>query len=94
MVSRTVADFFMQFVKADRTCGVSFELSPTESRFNFADSETTQCHEKIRIHFNDQSKLSTGFEIVEQGDVLFLMSLAQMRNSEFQFKLATSACAC
>ena len=42
---------------------------------------------KLRLHFNDRRKLSTDFEIVEQGDVPFLMSLAQMRNLEFQFKL-------
>jgi hypothetical protein len=87
MVSRVAATYFMEYVDADHTCGITYELLPTESRFNFANSETTCCHEKLRLHFNDRRKLSTDFEIVEQGDVPFLMSLAQMRNLEFQFKL-------
>ena len=61
----------------------------TQSKFTFANSESTQCKQKLVICMYDRefAVQSTEFDIVEQGDVPTLMSLPQMRNLRFQFDL-------
>ena len=70
--------------------GLWYETPPTSSRFFFANSQQSKCTEKIVIFMYDHGWNSqfTEFDIVEEGDVLLLMSLPQMRNLGFQFELA------
>ena len=75
MVSRVAVTHFIQYLRYVPNGGITFELLPTDAHFNFANSETARCHEKIRLHFACWKSLSTDFEIVEQGDVPFLFSL-------------------
>ena len=71
MVSRATAKNFMNYLDYDPDCGLSYEILPTESCFNFANSESARCYEKLRLRYKGWHNLSTDCEIVEQGDVPF-----------------------
>ena len=71
------------------TVDLWYKIEPTSSRFFFANSQQTKCTEKLGIHMSSKawSVHTTEFDIVEEGNVPLLMSLAQMRNLGFQFEL-------
>ena len=64
------------------------EILPTNSNFNFANSQSASCTEKCRIWFPFSPAFWTDFDIVEEGNVPLLMSLVQMRNLYFEFWLS------
>ena len=70
-------------------CGLWYKIEETSSRFFFANSQQTKGIEKLVIHVYDKpwNVHTTEFDIVEEGNVPLLMSLPQMRNLGFQFKL-------
>ncbi len=78
----------MRFVKAARAAGMHIEFLPSTSNFSFANSQRSQCREKIRIWFNTTPPSWTEFDIVEEGNVPLLMSLGQMRNLWFTIELS------
>jgi hypothetical protein len=71
------------FVAVAGTFGMKYEFLPTSGTFNFANSQSTRCTEKLRVWFPTQPPVSTDFDITEEGDVPMLPSLAQMRNLRF-----------
>ena len=82
----------MAFVQAATKRGLKCEILPTQGKFNFANSQTTTCTEKMRIWFPTTPPVSTDFDIVEEGNVPLLMSLIQMRNLRFNFELTPESC--
>ncbi|OLP89146.1 Kinesin-like protein Klp59C [Symbiodinium microadriaticum] len=89
MTSRVAAQDLMKFCDQNKDCGIWYNIAETQSKFTFANSESTQCKQKLVICMYDREFAiqSTEFDIVEQGHVPTLMSLPQMRNLRFQFDL-------
>ena len=89
MGSRKAVDAFCRYVGPHPKSRLWYEIQPTSSRFFFANSQQSICTEKIVIFMYDHGWNSqfTEFDIVEEGDVPWLMSLPQMRNLGFQFEL-------
>ena len=89
MTSRVAAQDLMKFCDQNKDCGIWYNIAETQSKFTFANSESTQCKQKLVICMYDRefAVQSTEFDIVEQGHVPTLMSLPQMRNLRFQFDL-------
>ena len=85
MGSRIAVDKLRHELRADQ---FYIEILPTNSNFNFANSQTTKCTEKCRIWFPFCPSFWTDFDIVEEGNVPILMSLVQMRNLFFEFWLS------
>ena len=80
------------FMSAATKRGLVCEVLPTQGKFNFANSQTTTCTEKMRVWFPTQPPVSTDFDIVEEGNVPLLMSLIQMRNLRFSLQLTPESC--
>ena len=63
---------------------VYFTREPSQSRFSFANGQQSNLHERLVIHFkNDNASsgwVTTTVDILDQGDVPILFSVAQMRN--------------
>jgi hypothetical protein len=72
--------------------GLVCEVLPTQGKFNFANSQTTACTEKVRVWFPSQPPVTTDFDIVEKGHVPLLMSFIQMRNLRFSLQLNPESC--
>ena len=53
---------------------------PDSSTFNFANGQKALAREKCRIGFSYEPPLFTGFSMIDEGKVHFLMSLPQMKN--------------
>ena len=74
---------------------VYFTREPSQSRFSFANGQQSSVHEKLIIHFrNDDSPtgwVTTAVDILDQGDVPILFSVAQMRNLRMNIE-HTPAC--
>ena len=74
---------------------VYFTKEPSQSRFSFANGQRSSVHEKLVIHFrNDDSPtgwVTTAVDILDQGDVPILFSVAQMRNLRMNIE-HTPAC--
>ena len=74
---------------------VYFTKEPSQSRFSFANGQQSSVHEKLVIHFrNDDSPtgwVTTAVDILDQGDVPILFSVAQMRNLRMNIE-HTPAC--
>ena len=89
MTSRVAAQDLMKFCDQNKDCGIWYNIAESQSKFTFANSESTSCKQKLVICMYDQEYAvqSTEFDIVEQGHVPTLMSLPQMRNLRFQFDL-------
>ena len=89
MGSRKATDAFCRYVDSHPNSGLWHEIQPTGSRFFFANSQQSKCTEKIVIFMYDHgwNTQFTEFDIVEEGNVPWLMSLPQMRNLGFQFEL-------
>ena len=87
MTSRVAAQDLIKFCDQNKDCGMWYHVAETLSKFTFANSESTQCKQKLVICMYDRefAVQSTEFDIVEQGHVPTLMSLPQMRNLRFQF---------
>ena len=54
-----------RFVKAIRKLGYYVEFLPSNAKFSFANSQTAQCREMIRVWFPTTRWSSTCFDIVE-----------------------------
>ena len=82
MSSKRAAQGLMEFCNAHPDCEFWYRLDHTTSQFTFANSESASCKQKTVacMYDRDYAIQSTGFDIVEQGEVPFLMSLPQMRN--------------
>ena len=89
MTSKRAAQGLMEFCDAHPDCGLWYRLHQNTSQFTFANSESASCKQKIVVcmYDRDYAIQSTEFDIVEQGEVLILMSLPQMRNLRFHFDL-------
>ena len=89
MTSRSAADALMKFCDQNPHEGLWYRLEGTSSMFTFANSESTECKQRmvVRMYDKDYSIQSTSFDIVEQGSVPILMSLPQMRNLKFKIEL-------
>ena len=89
MTSRVAAQDLMKFCDQNKDCGIWYNIAESQSKFTFANSESTSCKQKLVICMYDREYAvqSTEFDIVEQGHVPTLMSLPQMRNLRFQFDL-------
>ena len=83
--SRRAVEAFCSYVGSHPISGLWYEIQPTSSRF-----QQSKCFEKLVIFMYDNvwNTQFTEFDIVEEGDVPWLMSLPQMRNLGFQFELA------
>ena len=83
------AQDLMKFCDQNKDCGIWYNVAESQSKFTFANSESTSCKQKLVICMYDREYAvqSTEFDIVEQGHVPTLMSLPQMRNLRFQFDL-------
>ena len=68
--------------------GITYEILPTDSKFNFANSQTATCTERVRLWLPTNPPISTDFDIVEEGHVPLLLSLPQMRNLRFTLELS------
>ena len=88
MGSRVAANRFM---KAAPYYGITIESLPTDSKFNFANSQTSVCKERMRVWLPMSPPISTDFDIVEEGNVPLLLSLPQMRNLRFTIELSPEA---
>ena len=90
MGSRTAVNHFCQRIdRQGHNTYLSYEIKPTTSQFSFANSQTSKCTEKLVVYMSDYygSTHCTEFDIVEEGQVPFLMSLPQMRNLRFSLNL-------
>ena len=89
MTSRVAAQDLMKFCDQNKDCGIWYNIAESQSKFTFANSESTSCKQKLVVCMYDREYAvqSTEFGIVEQGHVPTLMSLPQMRNLRFQFDL-------
>ena len=89
MTSRVAAQDLMKFCDQNKDCGIWYNIAESQSKFTFANSESTSCKQKLVVCMYDREYAvqSTEFDIVEQGHVPTLMSLPQMRNLRFQFDL-------
>jgi len=64
------------------------ELLPSKGTFSFANSQTSQVRQKCRVWFPTADEpIWTDFDIVEEGSVPLLMSLAQMKNLQMTLHL-------
>ena len=88
MGSRVAAN---RFIKAAPYYGITVESLPTDSKFNFANSQTTICKERMRIWLPTNPPIATDFDIIEEGNVPLLLSLPQMRNLRFTIELSPEA---
>ena len=68
--------------------GITYEILPTDSKFNFANSQTATCTERVRLWLPTNPPIHTDFDIVEEGNVPLLLSLPQMRNLHFTLELS------
>ena len=80
------------FLQAATKRGLKCEILPTSGKFNFANSQTTTCTEKMRIWFPTTPPVSTDFDIVEEGNVPLLMPLIQMKTLRFNCELTPESC--
>ena len=89
MGSRRAVEVFCRYVGSHPNSGLWYEIQPTSSRFFFANSQQFKCTEKLVIFMYDHgwNTQFTEFDIIEEGDVPWLMSLPQLRNLRFQFEL-------
>ena len=80
----------MEYVDQHPHCGLWYKRKESISQFSFANSQQAKCKEKIVIYMYDKdyAEQATEFDIVEQGNVPFLMSLPQMRNLRFRLDLS------
>ena len=70
---------------------ITHEILPSNSRFNFANSQKSTCTEKCRLWFPTDPPIHTDFDIIEEGNVPLLFSLPQMRNLRFTLELSPEA---
>ena len=90
MGSRTAVNHFCQHIdRQGHSNYLWYEIKPTTSQFSFANSQTSKCAEKLAVYMSDYygSIHCTEFDIVEEGQAPFLMSLPQMRNLRFSLNL-------
>ena len=90
MGSRTAVNHFCQHIdRQGNNTYLWYEIKPTTSQFSFANSQTSKCTEKLVVYMSDYygSIHCTEFDIVEEAQVPFLMSLPQMRNLRFSLNL-------
>ena len=74
------------FLKAWRLKGNEAEILESNASFKFANSQATNCKEKMRIWFHTKPPIYTDVDIVEEGNVPILFSLPQMQNLRFQLE--------
>ena len=67
------------FMTASVQKGLECEVLPTNGVFNFANSQTTTCREKMRVWFPTHPPCWTDFDIIEEGTVPLLMSLTHAK---------------
>ena len=69
MTSRVAAQDLMKF--CDQNCGIWYNIAESQSKFTFANSESTSCKQKLVVCMYDREYAvqSTEFDIVEQGHV-------------------------
>ena len=90
MGSRAAVNHFCQYIDSQgHNTYLWYEIKPTTSQFSFANSQTSKCTEKLVVYMSDYYGVihCTEFDIVEEGQVPFLMSLPQMRNLRFSLNL-------
>lgn len=90
MGSRRAVDAFCRRADSHPESGLWYEQKPTSPRFFCANSQQFKCSEKLVVFMCDYAWniQNTECDIVEEGDVPLLMSLPQMGNLGFQFKLS------
>ena len=78
----------MAFVNACRHNGFkgTFQFVPCSTDFSFANSQRSQCYERLVITFPTDPPCSTEVDILEEGTVPILISLQQMRNLYMEFR--------
>ena len=71
MASRVAAQDLMKFCDQNSDCGIWYHIAETTSQFTFANSESTECNQKLVVCMYDREYVvqSTEFDIVEQGHV-------------------------
>ena len=90
MGSRAAVNHFCQDIdRQGHNSYLWYEIKPTTSQFSFANSQTSKCTEKLVVYMSDYygSIDCTEFDIVEEGQAPFLMSLPQMCNLRFSLNL-------
>ena len=70
----------MEFVKAGRKNGLTFEFRPCHTLYAFANSQQSYCSECLVVWFPTEPPCHTTIDILEEGNVPFLLSLPQMKN--------------
>ncbi len=83
MGSRKAVDAFL---KAWKRKGNEAEILESNASFKFANSQATNCTEKMRIWFRTKPPIYTDVDIVEEGSVPILFSLPQMQNLRFRLE--------
>ena len=79
MGSRAAVNHFCQYIDSQgHNTYLWYEIKPTTSQFSFANSQTSKRTEKLVVSIQ-----YTEFDIVEEGQVPFLVSLPQMRHLRF-----------
>ena len=71
---------------AARLKKLSYTLEPSTATFGFANSQQSVRKERLVVWFPTTPPSSTIFQIVEEGNVPLLMSLAQMTNLHFDLQ--------
>ena len=66
---------------------IQIELMPTQARFGFANSQTSEVCEKARVWLPTVPACYTDFDIIEEGSVPLLFSLGQMCNLYFTLSM-------
>ena len=90
MGSRAAVNHFCQRIdRQGHNTYLWYEIKPTTSQFSFANSQTSKCTDKLVVYMSGYygSIHCTEFDIVEEGQVPFLMSLPQMRSLRFSLNL-------
>ncbi len=70
----------MEFVRAGRQNGLTFEFKPCRTLYAFANSHQSYCHECLVVWFPTNPPCHTEIDILEEGTVPILLSLPQMKN--------------
>ena len=71
--------------------GITHETLVSDSKFNFANSQTATCKERCRLWFPTEPPMHTDFDIIEEGNVPLLLSLPQMKNLRMTIELSPEA---
>ena len=59
---------------------MKYEYIPCNTRFTFANGQTSKVDWTLRLFFNTSPPMVTNIDILEQGQVPILLSIDQMRN--------------